>query len=75
MRLVPARILGAAVGGFICLTNAQTLGKAAGLEGGELVAAYLAICLVWAACLAVAVGAVVGRDELRSREPTQAAAS
>ena len=75
VRLVPARILGAAVGGFICLTNAQTLGKAAGLEGGELVAAYVAICLVWAACLAVAVGAVVSRDELRSHGSAQAASS
>jgi len=75
VRLVPARILGAAVGGFICLTNAQTLGKAAGLEGGELVAAYVAICLVWAGCLAVAVGAVVSRDEPRSHGSAQAASS
>ena len=63
VRLVPARILGAAVGGFICLTNAQTLGKAIGLEGDALVAAYVIICVVWASCLAVAVTAV-----LRARE-------
>ena len=59
VRLVPARILGAGVGGFICLTNAQTLGTSLGLDGDALVAAYATICIVWAACLAVAISAVV----------------
>ena len=58
VRLVPAQILGTAVGGFILLTNAQTLGKTIGLGGGELVAAYIAICVIWAASLSVSVASV-----------------
>ena len=66
VRLVPARLLGAAVGGFICLTNAQALGTSIGLEGDALVAAYVTICVVWACCLAAALSAVVRGREVRA---------
>ena len=66
VRIVPARVLGAGVGGFICLTNAQAIGKAVGLEGEQLVVSYVVIALLWAACLAIAITGVV-RGPSRSR--------
>ena len=58
--------VGVGVGGFICLTNAQAIGTAIGLEGEQLVVTYVVIALVWAACLAIAITGVVRRPS-RSR--------
>jgi uncharacterized membrane protein YfcA len=55
VRRLPAPVLGAAVGGLILLTNAKTLGEAAGLEATLLVAVYLSLALIWAGSVALAV--------------------
>lgn len=54
VRKLPARVLGAAVGGLILLTNARTLGRAAELDGQVLTAIYLGLVVVWGAALAAA---------------------
>ena len=55
---VPARILGAAVGGLIMLTNAKTVGEALGLTSGMLAGAYLIVAAAWAATVTLAIVAV-----------------
>lgn len=46
---LPARLLGVVVGGFICITNARVLLKAAGAAPAVLAAALSALSLVWIA--------------------------
>ena len=45
----PSRILGAAVGGLIVLTNGRTLVNTIGLEGNPQIAAYVALIAIWCA--------------------------
>ncbi len=55
VRYVPARVLGAAVGGVIVLTNSRTLLRALDLETGWGLLAYPVVLVAWAVALAVAV--------------------
>ncbi len=66
VRLLPPRILGAAVGGLIVLTNSKTIGEAAGFSGEQLTAVYVTVAIMWAAALSVAIAAV-------RRDPSPAA--
>lgn len=64
VRKLPARVLGAAVGGLILVTNAKTFGEAVGAPAEVLVAAYILFIAVWIAAIALAVVAV--RRDLRA---------
>ena len=57
VRLVPARVLGAAVGGVILLTNSRTLMSSDWLEvsGGTRSIVYALIVVVWIAAISIAV--------------------
>ncbi len=55
VRLLPAAVLGTAVGGVIVLTNAKTFGEGVGIEGGALATAYFALAVIALGSLALAV--------------------
>ncbi len=55
VRLVPPRLLGAAVGGVIVLTNSRTILRAADLEADLGYAVYPLVAVLWVLALAVAV--------------------
>src|SRR5215211_2333612 len=57
VRILPARILGTAVGGFILVVNANTFFGAVGLSSSLSTVAFVLIIGVWIAALAFAVGA------------------
>ena len=61
VRVLPARILGTAVGGVILVTNMRTFMGAIGVEGALAVAVYVLIVAVWLAALAHSV--MVNRQE------------
>ncbi|MBA2343725.1 MAG: sulfite exporter TauE/SafE family protein [Rubrobacter sp.] len=61
VRILPARILGTAVGGIILLTNAKTFFEAVGVAGAFAVLLYIVILVVWAAALGFSI--VVNRQE------------
>jgi uncharacterized membrane protein YfcA len=58
VRKLPARVLGAAVGGLILVTNTKTFGEAIGAPPESLVLAYVVLVLAWAASIVAAVIAV-----------------
>ena len=58
VKLLPPRMLGAAVGGLIVLTNGRTLGGAVGLTSEQVTVLTVVVALLWAAAVAVAVAAV-----------------
>lgn len=64
VRKLPARVLGAAVGGLIVVTNTKTFGEAVGAPSVALVAAYVLFVTVWIAAIVSAVVAV--RRDLRA---------
>ena len=70
VRWLHPRILGAAVGGLIVLTNGRTLLNTIGVEGNPQIAAYLALIAIW--CVAIAV--VVRGIRLERRQTAAAAA-
>ena len=51
MRILPARILGTAVGGVILITNMKTFLGAVGVSGPLAILIYVAIVAVWIAAL------------------------
>jgi uncharacterized membrane protein YfcA len=55
VRLLPARVLGTAVGGVILITNARTFMDAVGISGAADNLVYFAIAAVWLAALSYAV--------------------
>ncbi|MGW3808349.1 sulfite exporter TauE/SafE family protein, partial [Micromonospora sp. NPDC005113] len=55
VRIVPAQLLGAAVGGVIVLTNARTLLRSAELDGPVRPAVYALLAAGWLAALVLAV--------------------
>lgn len=55
VRIVPAQLLGAAVGGLIVLTNARTVMRALDAPSGLRPFVYLAVVAAWAAALYLAV--------------------
>ena len=61
VRILPARILGTAVGGVILLTNAKTFFEAVGVSGVFAVLLYVLILIVWAAALGFSIS--VNRQE------------
>jgi uncharacterized protein len=58
VRWLHPRILGAAVGGLIVLTNGRTLLNTVGLEGNPQLAAYGALIALWCIAIAVVVHAI-----------------
>ena len=73
VRFLHPRVLGAAIGGLIVLTNARTLLAAIGVEGDARVAAYVALATFWAIALGAAGRAV--RTERRARLALEPAVS
>ena len=65
VRVLPARILGTAVGGIILVTNMRTFMGAIGIEGFLAGVIYLAIVAVWVAALAHSIQ--VNRKEKNGR--------
>lgn len=59
VRLVPAQILGAAVGGIIILTNSRTIMKTTDLGGTPRTAIYALIFAGWAVALTFAIRALL----------------
>ncbi|RIV36940.1 sulfite exporter TauE/SafE family protein [Micromonospora radicis] len=59
VRIVPAQLLGAAVGGVIVLTNARVLMRSADLGGSLPVLVYLLLAAGWIAALVLAVRLVL----------------
>jgi uncharacterized protein len=57
VRILPTRIMGTAVGGFILVVNANTFFGAVGLSSSISAVAFILIIAVWIAALAFAIGA------------------
>src|SRR5215208_3738560 len=57
VRLLPTRIMGTAVGGFILVVNANTFFGAVGLPSSLTTVAFVAIIAIWVAALIFAIGA------------------
>jgi len=57
VRILPTRIMGTAVGGFILVVNANTFFGAIGLPSGVATVAYVLLVGVWIAALVFAIGA------------------
>ncbi|MFC8619225.1 sulfite exporter TauE/SafE family protein [Micromonospora purpureochromogenes] len=73
VRIVPAQLLGATIGGVIVLTNARTLMRAGELGGAARPAVYALLAVGWAVALALAVRAL--RRTRRARATVDAALS
>lgn len=69
VRIMPTRVMGTAVGGFILLTNAQTFLGGIGVTGAPARILYLVIGLVWLAALAYAI--FVMREEKTEARPQE----
>jgi uncharacterized membrane protein YfcA len=61
VRILPARVLGTAVGGIILVTNMRTFMGAVGIEGATAWLLYAVIVVVWVAALVHSI--VVNRQE------------
>jgi uncharacterized protein len=57
VRILPTRIMGTAVGGFILVVNANTFFGAVGLPSNVSTVAFIAIVAIWVAALIFAIGA------------------
>ena len=57
VRILPTRIMGTAVGGFILVVNANTFFSAIGLSTTVATVAYVVLVAVWVAALIFAIGA------------------
>lgn len=66
VRVIPARMLGAAVGGLIVMTNMRTLFSSFEIGGATRTASYVGIAVVWAIALAIAFRAVLRERRLDS---------
>ena len=64
VRILPARILGTAVGGIILVTNMRTFMGTVGIEGALALLLYALIVVVWVAALAHSI--MVNRQEKRT---------
>src|SRR5215212_1551562 len=73
VRILPARILGTAVGGVILITNMKTFLGAVGVSGALAVLIYILIVAVWIAALAFSIQ--VNRREKSSTVGGEASAS
>jgi uncharacterized membrane protein YfcA len=70
VRVVPAQLLGAAVGGIIVLTNSRTLMRASDVPGGWRIAVYALVVAAWVSAAVLAVRAL-----RRTRRAAAAAAA
>ena len=61
VRMLPARIMGTAVGGIILIVNMKTFLEAIGVSGGLALAIYVLIVVVWLAALSHSI--MVNRQE------------
>lgn len=68
VKMLPARILGTAVGGVILLVNMKTFFEAVGLSGAMATVGYFLIVGVWAAAIAFAIVAI-RRDRAVEGQP------
>jgi mannitol-specific phosphotransferase system IIBC component len=57
VRILPTRIMGTAVGGFILIVNANTFFEAIGLTPSLATVGYIVLVAVWVAALIFAIGA------------------
>jgi uncharacterized protein len=73
VRILPARILGTAVGGVILITNMKTFLGAVGISGPLAILIYVAIVAVWIAALTFSIR--VNRQEKGSGVAGEASAS
>ncbi|MBB5476514.1 sulfite exporter TauE/SafE family protein [Micromonospora parathelypteridis] len=74
VRIVPAQLLGAAVGGVIVLTNARTLVRSAELDGPAGPAVYALLAAGWLAALVLAVRALRRTHRVRAEAANAAPA-
>lgn len=72
VRIVPAQLLGAAVGGLIVLTNARTIMRAVDAPSGLRPVVYVAIVAAWAGALYLAVRVLRHTRRTTTAEPTPA---
>ena len=73
VKILPPRLLGAAVGGLIVLTNGRTLSEAAGASGEQVATLTVIVAMLWAASVAIAVAAVRREPEPADRAGATAA--
>jgi hypothetical protein len=73
VRILPARILGTAVGGIILITNMKTFLGAVGVSGPLTILIYIAIVAVWIAALVFSIR--VNRQEEGTGVAGEASAS
>lgn len=66
VRFMPPRVLGAAAGGLIVLTNARVVLKSAEVSGMVTTAVYVALLSLWIAGIVVAVRSVLEEKKLRA---------
>ncbi|SDZ09167.1 hypothetical protein SAMN05444365_105271 [Micromonospora pattaloongensis] len=74
IKVVPAQLLGAAVGGVIVLTNARTLMRAFDVAAGIRPVVYVAIVLAWIAAATFAVRALLRTRRAAAAAPAPAPA-
>lgn len=67
VQFLPPRVLGAAAGGLIVLTNVGELLDAAGASRPVTIAVYVALALLWIAGIAAAIQSVRAERRLRAR--------
>jgi uncharacterized protein len=71
VRILPARIMGTAVGGIILIVNMRTFLEAIGVSGGLALLIYVLIVVVWVAALVHSI--MVNRQEKRTVAESQPA--
>jgi uncharacterized protein len=71
VRILPARIMGTAVGGFILIVNMKTFLEAIGVSGGLSLLIYVLIVVFWVTALAHSI--MVNRQEKRTKAESQPA--
>ena len=71
VRILPARIMGTAVGGIILIVNMKTFLEAIGVSGGLALLIYVLIVVFWVTALAHSI--MVNRQEKRTKAESQPA--
>jgi uncharacterized membrane protein YfcA len=71
VRILPARIMGTAVGGFILIVNMKTFLEAIGVSAGLALLIYVLIVVFWVTALAHSI--MVNRQEKRTKAESQPA--
>jgi uncharacterized protein len=69
VRIVPARMLGASVGGLIIITNSRTLLNEFDVPGGTRAAIYLGLSSVWLVALGIALRGLLA-ERAQAARPT-----